>query len=589
MKGLFWNIRGMGNIEKTGHLQDLIRDHKLNFVAILETVKHDFSTELLNKLSSGRNMHWCWMAARGRSGGILVGMDKDKVNVLNEKTGKYFIRLKLSNADNKKVWDFMAVYGAAQAEQKAEFLTELAKEFYSQGSPLVVGGDFNILRKESEKNKIGGYTKWSFIFNSIIDQENLREVQMSGRQFTWCNFQDSPTLEKLDRVFINNEWEDIYPLTTVRTLVRAMSDHNPMLMETGQNMAPQSIFRFEQSWFLREDLTSVVEEIWNSDYRGDSMERWQKKLKFLRKKLKGWNKNWEGEYRRRKKEIMDKIEEIDILAETVGVDINIMNNRRALDAQLRYVVREEKIKWFQRCKEKEVLEGDCNTKYYHTKANGRKRKSLIHSLVQEDGVISGQQNLLSYITSFYEELFGHSKENNVSLNMEGVSKVKKEDIVELTKPFSLEEVKKVVFELRKNRALGPDGFPGEFYMKFWDIIKNDLLELINDFHKGLLSVERLNYGIVTLVPKTKDAAQIQKFRPIYLLNVSFKIITKVLMNRLDRVMMYIISKNQTAFLKNRFIMEGIVILHELLNSLHSKKQSGILFKVDFEKAYDKVD
>lgn len=89
-------------------------------------------------------------------------------------------------------------------------------------------------------------------------------------------------------------------------------------METGQNMAPQSIFRFEKSWFLREDLTSVVKEIWNSDYRGDSMERWQKKLKFLRKKLKGWNKNWEGEYRRRKKEIMDKIEEIEILAETVG-------------------------------------------------------------------------------------------------------------------------------------------------------------------------------------------------------------------------------------------------------------------------------
>lgn len=133
-----------------------------------------------------------------------MGMDKDKVNVLNEKTGKYFIRLKLSNADNKKVWDLMAIYGAAQSEQKAEFLTELAKEFYSQGSPLVVGGDFNILRKESEKNKIGGYTKWSFIFNSIIDQANLREVQMSGRQFTWCNFQDSPTLEKLDRVFINN-------------------------------------------------------------------------------------------------------------------------------------------------------------------------------------------------------------------------------------------------------------------------------------------------------------------------------------------------------------------------------------------------
>lgn len=85
----------------------------------------------------------------------------------------------------------------------------------------------------------------------------------------------------------------------------------------------------------------------------------------------------------------------------------------------------------------------------------------------------------------------------------------------------------------------------------------------------MLDIERLNYGIIT-----KDAAQIQKFRPICLLNVSFKIITKVLMNRLDRVMAYIISKNQNAFLKNRFIMEGIVILHEVLNTSHKKSKVG---------------
>ena len=60
------------------------------------------------------------------------------------------------------------------------------------------------------------------------------------------------------------------------------------------------------------------------------------------------------------------------------------------------------------------------------------------------------------------------------------------------------------------------------------------------------------------------------------------------MNRIDCVIAYIISRNQTAFLKNRFILEGVVILHEILNSIHQKK-SGILFKIDFEKAYDKVD
>ncbi len=135
----------------------------------------------------------------------------------------------------------------------------------------------------------------------------------------------------------------------------------------------------------------------------------------------------------------------------------------------------------------------------------------------------------------------------------------------LIKRFTLEEVKQVVFELKQNKAPGPDGFLGDFYIKFWDLIKGDLLDLVNDFHRGVLDIERLNYVIIT-----KDAAQIQKFRPICLLNVSFKIITKVLMNRLDRVMAYIISKNQNAFLKNRFIMEGIVILHEVLNTSHKK-------------------
>lgn len=139
----------------------------------------------------------------------------------------------------------------------------------------------------------------------------------------------------------------------------------------------------------------------------------------------------------------------------------------------------------------------------------------------------------------------------------------------LIKRFTLEEVKQVVFELKQNKASGPDGFLGDFYIKFWDLIKGDLLDLVNDFHRGVLDIERLNYGIIT-----KDAAQIQKFRPICLLNVSFKIITKVLMNRLDRVMAYIISKNQNAFLKNRFIMEGIVILHEVLNTSHKKSKVG---------------
>ena len=80
---------------------------------------------------------------------------------------------------------------------------------------------------------------------------------------------------------------------------------------------------------------------------------------------------------------------------------------------------------------------------------------------------------------------------------------------------------------------------------------------------------------------------IQQYRPICLLNVSFKIFTKVLTNRINLVAQKVIRSSQTAFLPGRFIMEGAVVLHETIHELHRKKKSGIILKLDFEKAYDK--
>lgn len=124
-------------------------------------------------------------------------------------------------------WDLIAVYGAAQNAHKDRFLTELANIIQKQMKPLVMGGDFNIIRKESDKNKAGGYNRWSFIFNAVIEQANLREIFLGGRKFTWCNNQENPTLEKLDRIFVNTDWEKEYPLTMAKTLTRSILDHNP--------------------------------------------------------------------------------------------------------------------------------------------------------------------------------------------------------------------------------------------------------------------------------------------------------------------------------------------------------------------------
>jgi hypothetical protein len=139
------------------------------------------------------------------------------------------------------------------------------------------------------------------------------------------------------------------------------------------------------------------------------------------------------------------------------------------------------------------------------------------------------------------------------------------------------------------KAPGPDGFPAEFYQVFWSLIKNDLMAMFRDFHNGDLPLFRLNFGIITLLPKEQEAKRIQQYRPICMLNVRFKIFTKVLANRLSLVAGKVISSSQSAFLPGRNILEGVVILHETLHEINRKKQKGIILKLDFEKAYDKVN
>jgi hypothetical protein len=113
--------------------------------------------------------------------------------------------------------------------------------------------------------------------------------------------------------------------------------------------------------------------------------------------------------------------------------------------------------------------------------------------------------------------------------------------------------------------------------------------VVQVFWKNDLRIDRLNYGVITLIPKIKDAVKIQQYRPICLLNASYKIITKVLMLRVEECLGRIISKNQNAFIKGRNIMEGVLSLHEILHDTKRKKKDGIILKLDFEKAYDKIN
>jgi hypothetical protein len=123
-----------------------------------------------------------------------------------------------------------------------------------------------------------------------------------------------PTYEKLDRVLVSTEWEQNFPLATVDTLSREISDHAPLLLSTGEKLkvVRQQPFIFELGWLLKEGFFELVSDVWNKEKRGVTpMQKWQNKIKRLRQFLRGWAKNMSGAYKKEKQELMRKADELD--------------------------------------------------------------------------------------------------------------------------------------------------------------------------------------------------------------------------------------------------------------------------------------
>jgi hypothetical protein len=280
---------------------------------------------------------------------------------------------------------------------------------------------------------------------------------------------------------------------------------------------------------------------------------------------------------------------LDIQNETSILSEKDKEEKLEYEFQLKKLLSEEETKMKQIAREKNIIAGDENTKYFHLKANGNRRCLRIHALYDNDRLVENEEEINKLATDFYKNLFGPSNNSTIHMNDMNMKKLSAEDRESLTIPFSFEEIHKVVFDLKHNSAPGPDGLPAEFFQDFWDIIKKEIWNLCDDFSKGILDIERLNYGLITLIPKVDNAMEITKFRPICLLNVCYKIITKTLNNRLSNCIQKIISKNQFGFVKGKYILDCVVALHEVVHEVKRKKQNGIILKIDFEKAYDKVN
>lgn len=464
-------------------------------------------------------------------------------------------------------------------------------------SSSCVGGDFNLIRTADDKSSGHANFKLMDNFNAFISANGLMEIKQSGPRFTWTNKQARPIMVNLDRILVSASWEMRFPLCNSISLTRVGSDHCPIVFETGDNVIrKQKRFFFEKKWFEQENFLEVVQEKWKeigskTPVNIYSLDNWNGRLVVLRQFLKGWGANTNGKFRKEKWVILDLLSKVDNKAEELGLCTEEWLYRYRLERDLEKMYAMEENYWHQRGDTKWIVHGDTNTSYFHSCANGRRRKNSIFSLVNEGEILTEDADISDHIYQFYKKLFGKDGSLKVSVSSNfwhDSGLLSDSDNVSLVQKFSEVEVWDIIKSLGNDSTLGPDGFPTCFYKSFWGVIKYDFMRLVLDFFEDKLDLKRLNFGVISLIHKSKEALNIKQFRPICLLNVSFKIITKLLAVRLGRVANKIISKCQTAFIKGRSILDGVVSLYEVLHGLRVSKSKGVILKLDFEKAYDKI-
>jgi hypothetical protein len=143
--------------------------------------------------------------------------------------------------------------------------------------------------------------------------------------------------------------------------------------------------------------------------------------------------------------------------------------------------------------------------------------------------------------------------------------VQSHDLQSIEEPFSREDIDKVIKTMPNDKAPGPNGFNGFFFKKCCHIIKEDFYELCSYFSNGIVDLHAINNSFITLVPKVQMPSPVNDFRHISLINCVVKIITKLMGNRMQSVIIPLVHKNQYGFIKSRSIQDYLAWAFEYIH------------------------
>ena len=236
--------------------------------------------------------------------------------------------------------------------------------------------------------------------------------------------------------------------------------------------------------------------------------------------------------------------------------------------------------------------GEKPNKFFLNLENkNRVNKNISEIKISEDETITNQNDILNSLKEFYEELY---KKPNLNLQVPDDPVLTPKTLTDneknlLEEPISKQELDTALKGMKNNKSPGLDGYSPEFFKFFWPQLGYFFLNCINECFINNRLTDSQTQGLITCIPKAGKARNlIKNWRPISLLNTTYKIISSCLTNRLRPLLCRIISHEQKGFLENRSISDCTRLMYDIIYECKVRKVNGLILLIDFEKAFDSI-
>lgn len=596
MRLIIWNVRGCNKPFKQKEIKTLLQTNKVDVAALLETrVKKGKAPKIVEKVNKGWNHINNYTSAE--NGRIWLNWNPQRVQIRWMAEHEQAIMCEMQDIQSGKIQVLIVVYALNTIEHRKQLWEFICQQVAAADYPVLVGGDFNAILSVEDRYQGNVVHRMEVEdFHQCISESGLQEIRAVGPLFTWTNNQEGDNMicSNIDRSFGSATWFSEYANVVVERIEKSISDHCPQLLRFEDEEPRKGCFKFYNVIAEHGDFEQILKENWHTTRTGCLLRDVWLQCKKLKKPLKELNARWYVKTHDRVSDIRQQLKGIQLRRQQNLTDATlIVEEKRLLGELERWSNIEERI-WQQKARIDWLKLGDSNTKFFHAYARMRRNTNAIHRLIRGDGsVCLGQAQIKQEILHFYKQLMGSAADELKMVDkliMERGPRLEFHQQQMLNAECTEQEIRDALFSMNSNKAPGIDGYNVFFFKRSWHVIGQHVVKAVQQFFFTGFLPRELNVALITLIPKTENASTVREFRPIACCTVLYKIISKILANRLKLVLESIICGNQSAFVPGRVIFDNIIIGHELIKGYNRKQISPrCMVKVDIQKAYDSVE